>query len=32
MSSGGYGSLGFAVEAFPVDFKVRAKALTPMDF
>jgi uncharacterized SAM-binding protein YcdF (DUF218 family) len=23
---------GFAVEAFPVDFKVRAKALTPMDF
>jgi uncharacterized SAM-binding protein YcdF (DUF218 family) len=23
---------GFAVEAFPVDFKVRARALTPMDF
>jgi len=23
---------GFNVEAFPVDFKVRAKALTPMDF
>lgn len=23
---------GFKVEAFPVDFKVRAKALTPMDF
>ena len=23
---------GFVVEAFPVDFKVRARALTPMDF
>jgi uncharacterized SAM-binding protein YcdF (DUF218 family) len=23
---------GFEVEAFPVDFKVRARAMTPMDF
>jgi uncharacterized SAM-binding protein YcdF (DUF218 family) len=23
---------GFEVEAFPVDFRVRAKAMTPMDF